>query len=137
MSPTSIAPDIDVLVKEKLAPLRERIIDTFVEKHPHIFSAVNGMLGVHQDNQVGMQVTEGGRVVGEYTFHLKGVRIADIESGKLNSEIHHPFLGVLKPYASIERKALENMIADENDFHHDLIGAARKYLPDVTLKFLH
>ena len=60
-----------------------------------------------------------------------------MESGKLDSEIHHPFLGIIKPYVSMERHVLEKIIADENNLINDYVPTINKYLPETTIKFLH
>lgn len=127
--------EIDALVKEKLMPMRERVLDGFEKKHPHIFSIINPILG-NKKNKFGLQVTENGQVSGEYVLHLGGLRVEDIECGKLDSEINHPFMGVVKPYASIERKTIEKIISDEENLQNDLFPTVAKYLPEITIKFL-
>lgn len=55
--------------------------------------------------------------MGEYALLFNGTKITDVESGKLDSEVHYPLFGTIKPYISIERSALEKMMADGNNFH--------------------
>ncbi len=135
MSPTATT-DVDRFVKNELVPFRERLLDALTKKHPHLFSFV-GTLFNNQENKFGLQVTEHGQVVGEYSLHLSGTRITDVASGKLDSEIHHPLFGIVKPYVSIERQALEKMIGDESNILNDYAATAAKFLPDVIIKFLH
>lgn len=135
MSQVANRAEVDALVKEKLMPMRDSVLDEFEKKHPYIFSVINPMLA-HKKNKFGMQVMEDSQVVGEYILHLNGLRVTDIETGKLDSEINHPFMGVIKPYASIERKMLEKMISEEEDLKNDLFPTIVRYLPGVTIKFL-
>lgn len=128
--------DVDTFVKDEFVPFRERLTEALSQKHPQLFSFVSALF-TNQGNKFGLQVTENGQVVGEYALHFNGTRITDVESGKLDSEVHHPFLGVIKPYTSIERRVLEKMIADENNLVNDYVPNAIKYLPEVTVKFLH
>lgn len=128
--------DIDELIQKEFIPFRKRLTDQFLAKHPHISGIVNSILS-NKDNKFGMQVTENGRVVGEYTFHFEALQINNTECGKLDSTIHHPFIGVIKPYTIIERKILEKIIADEPSFQNEPFSAFTKYLPDITIKFLH
>ncbi|MBP2653712.1 MAG: hypothetical protein H6Q73_1281 [Firmicutes bacterium] len=136
MSPAAIMTDIDALIKDKLVPMRNRVLDALEKKHPQIFSVMNPILA-NKKNKFGLQVLENGRVVGEYVLYLSGLRVEDVENGKLDSEIHHPFMGVIKPYASIERKILEKVISDEKSFENELFPTVARYLPEMTVKFLH
>jgi len=82
-----------------------------------------------------LQITENGKVIGEYTFILDGLYIKDVQSGVLSSEIHHPF-GTVKPYGIIEKRALERMLQDEQGFINEPFSTFRKYMPDITIKFM-
>jgi hypothetical protein len=126
--------EVDILIKDKLLPLRKKALDTLAEKHSYIFSAVNRYLQ-GKNNKAGLRVTEDGKTVGEYTFLLDGMHIVDVKSGVLESEIHHPF-GVLKPYGIMEKSVLERALQDEQAFIDEPFNAIRKYLPDITIKFL-
>lgn len=128
--------EVDTLVQDKLLPMRNRVLDVLEKKHANIFAMINPLLASHK-NKFGLQVTENGRVVGEYVLHLGGLRVNNVEIGKLDSEFHHPLMGVIKPYASIERKALEKIIADEQRLQNELFSTLAEYLPDITIKFLH
>lgn len=136
MSQTATMSNVDALIKDKLLPFRERVVDAFAAKHPHLNTIIGAFLN-NKDNKFGMQVTENGQVVGQYTFHFGGIQIDTTDYGKLDSAIHHPFMGVIKPYTVIERSALEKMLADEESMKNEPFTAATKYLPDVTIKFLH
>jgi hypothetical protein len=136
MSPTTTI-DVDNFIKNEFVPFRERLVENLTKKHPQLFSVISALFTNQQGNKFGLQVTENGRIVGEYSLNFNGTRITDVESGKLDSEVHHPFLGAIKPYVSIERKALEKMISDENNIVNDYVPTAVKYLPDITVKFLH
>ncbi|WP_425059310.1 hypothetical protein SCACP_39940 [Sporomusa carbonis] len=126
--------ETDRLITERVLPFREKILEIVKEKHPYIYSVANAVLSGNK-NMVGLQVTQGGRLIGEYTFHLDGMHIERVDTGKLDSGLHHPFLGLVKPYAIIERSAIERILADEN-FSTQLFGAITTYLPDITIKFL-
>ncbi|WP_347491311.1 hypothetical protein [Desulfoscipio sp. XC116] len=126
--------ELDTLIKEKLVPMRKRILDSLIQKHPHIFGMLNNCF-LDKRNKVGMQVTENGTVIGEYTFILNGLDIGDVQIGMAASEIHHP-MGVIKPYAIVEKRALEEMLNDEQKFTAEPFAALQKYMPDITIKFL-
>lgn len=135
MSQTATNSEVDVLVKEKLIPLKQQLLAAMEEKHPHLFAAINALLA-NQQNKIGVEVTENGRVVGRYAVHMEGLRVTDVETGKLDSEVHHPFLGVIKPCVSVERRTIEQVIADEQHLRHEPFPFAAKYLPGLTIKFL-
>ena len=126
--------DLDKLVKEDFVQFREKVTDGVKARHPHIFTAINAMLS-GKENKVGLQILESGSIAGEYTLTLKGVRIASVDSGMLLSEIHHPMLGVIRPYLVVERSHLEAIIKDEG-FFNDISATAPKYLPGMTIKFM-
>ncbi len=135
MSQAVTLTEVDALVKEKLMPMRNRVLDALQKKHSHLFAVINPIVAGRK-NKFGLQVTENGRVVGEYVLHLGGLRVDDVEIGKLDSEVHHPFMGVIKPYASIERQTLEKVVSDESNFENELFATITRYLPDITIKFL-
>lgn len=126
--------DIDRLIKEQVVPFRAKIIDVVKEQHPYLYSIANNMLA-GKKSKAGLQVTEDGKVVGEYTFHLDGIRIESVDIGKLDSGIQHPFVGLIKPYGIMEKSVIEQMVND-GGFISDLINTFVKYLPDITIKFL-
>ncbi|SPF52386.1 conserved hypothetical protein [Candidatus Desulfosporosinus infrequens] len=125
--------EVDALIKDKLVPMRKRVIEGLVQKHPHILGMIDMYL-TGKNNKIGMRVTENGSTVGEYTFHLSGLQISDVECGVLSSELHHP-LGIIKPYAIIEKNILEEVLNDEQILINELFTATRKYLPNITIKF--
>jgi hypothetical protein len=126
--------ELDNLV-ESFVAFRERVVDAVREKHPHILAVLETVLTGKQ-NKVGMQITEAGQVAGEYTLQLNGIRITGTEQGILDSEVHHPFMGIIRPYVVVERAGLEKIIADEASFSADLFATLPKYLPELTIKFL-
>lgn len=126
---------IDDLVINRMVPMREKIVNALREKHPQIFKVIEAVLA-GQDNKIGLQVLEGGRVAGEYTFNLDGIRIKRTDPGRLDSGIHHPFLGLVKPYFIVESSTLEKFLGDEASIMADPFAAAGKYFPDITVKFL-
>lgn len=126
--------DADQLIKEKVLPFREKMIGIIKEKHPYMYSVANSVL-TGRKNMAGLQLTHEGRVIGEYTFHLNGIHIESVECGKLDSGIHHPFLGLVKPYGILEKSTIEKMLQDEG-FTDELFSTCAKYLPGVTVKFL-
>lgn len=126
--------DLDRLIKEGLVRLKKRAVESFARNHPHIIALFKSYLG-GQKNRVGIRVTENGKTVGEYTLHMEGTDITEVENGVLSSELHHP-LGIVRPYAIIERSALERMLEDEESIISNPVSAMRKYLPDLTIKFI-
>lgn len=124
----------DELVTEKLVPMRARVMDILVRKHPHLYRLINSFL-TGQENYVGFRVTDGGNTVGEYTVFIDGIHIRRVEKGSLRSQITLPF-GVIRPYGVIEQSSLEKMVGDERDFLAEPFRTSLKYLPDVTIKFL-
>lgn len=126
---------IDDLVINRMVPMREKIVAVLREKHPQIFKVIEAVLA-GQDNKIGLQVLEGGRVAGEYTFNLEGISIKRTDAGRLGSAIHHPFLGLLRPYFIIESSTIEKFLGDEASIMADPFAAAGKYFPDITIKFL-
>lgn len=127
--------NLDKLVKDELVPMRKKIMASFSQKHPQLFSMVNAMMA-GRDGKVGMQVTENGQVVGKYTFQLDGINIVNVESGTLESALQCPLVGILKPYATIERSALEEMLKNEQNFIEDPFPTIIKYLPKITISFM-
>ncbi|MDR3584772.1 MAG: hypothetical protein P4L59_05535 [Desulfosporosinus sp.] len=126
--------EVDALIKEKLVPMRKRFVEGLVQKHPHILGMADKYLA-GKNNKIGMRVTENGSTVGEYTFHLSGLQVSEVECGVLTSELHHP-LGIVRPYIIIEKNIIEKVLNDEQDFINELFTTTRKYLPDITIKFL-
>ncbi|MGF7186805.1 hypothetical protein GGQ84_002938 [Desulfitispora alkaliphila] len=126
--------DLDVLVMEKLVDLRKRAIDSLLEKHPHIFSALNKFFA-KDENSAGLQVTENGKLIGEYTFILDGLYIKEVKAGELSAELNLPFMKI-KPYGIIEKSVLERMLQDEQEVIEKPFTTMKKYMPDVTIKFL-
>ena len=126
--------DLDTLIRDKVVPIRKKVVDALSEKHPRIFSVLQGYLAKNK-NRMALRVTENGQTIGEYTFYLDGLYIDKVESGVLDSAMHHPF-GVIKPYGIVEKRVLEELLADEQKLVHEPFGTIKKYLPDITLKFL-
>jgi hypothetical protein len=126
--------DLDKLVIEQFVPFRGRVIDAVHGKHPQIFSILHAVLS-GKKNKVGLQVIEDGKPTGEYTFNMDGLESTGTDTGKLESEIHHPFLGIIKPYLIIERSDLEKIIADEPAFVDDPFSTLPKHLSKLTVKF--
>ncbi|MBI3535155.1 MAG: hypothetical protein HY072_06690 [Deltaproteobacteria bacterium] len=62
-------------------------------------------------------MTEAGSVVGKYTLMMDGINVVEAKSGTLDSALHHPLLGVVKPYVTIERSVIENLVKIDNDVH--------------------
>jgi hypothetical protein len=124
--------EIENLIKEQFVPFRQRLVEMLRRKHPYILSTVDKILA-DKKNRIGMQVTENGKVMGEFTFHLDGIDIEKTEAGSLSPELHHPFLGVIRPYVMVERSAIEKVMKDDALF--ESLTAIANYLPDMTLKF--
>ncbi len=125
---------VDVLIQEDLVNFRRKLIECFKEQHPHIFSILEHSFSGRK-NMVGIQVTEQGKVVGKYTLIMDGINVVEAKSGTLDSALHHPLLGVVKPYVTVERSAIETMIKDER-FKSEMFSSIARYLPDVTIQFL-
>ena len=126
--------EIDALIKEKLVPMRNRVIEGIGQKHPNIQGVVENLTG--KDKKLGVQVTENGRIVGEYTFHLSGRQVIDVEYGVLSPEVNLP-MGTVKPYRVIEKSVLERALNDEQNVINEPFKTMQKYMPDITIKFLH
>jgi hypothetical protein len=126
--------EVDTLVKEQLIPMRKRVVEGLLQKHPHILGMLDSYMA-GQDNKIGMRVTEDGSTVSEYTFHLNGLQVSEVECGVLVSELHHP-LGIIKPYLIIEKNVLGKVLNAEQNFINEPFTAARNFLPDITIKFL-
>lgn len=126
--------ELDVLVKDKLVPFRKEIIEAMREKHADFIGIVESAMA-GRENKFGLMVTENGRIAGEYTFIVNGIDIERVETGVLESEIRHPLLGGIKPYAVIEKNDIE-LVIENKEFLTDTFAAAKKFLPKMTLKFL-
>jgi len=127
--------EIDILVTKKFVEYREDIVNAFREKHPYVVGMLETVFA-NKENRVGLQVTESGKVVGEYTFVVTGIQVSSTETGKLNPSLKHPLLGItIKPYALIERDVIARMIEDKT-YKDDLLGFITRILPNVTLKFM-
>ena len=129
------ANEVDLLVKEKLIPFRERIVDAIAAKHPMLISILDAIL-MAKSNRIGLEVTDGGAVVGRYTLHLKGIRIAEVEFNKLDPAVHHPLLGLIRPAVSVERRTIEALLADEDRIREEPFSSIARHLPGVTIRFL-
>ena len=125
---------VDTLIQEDLVNFRRNLIVCFKAQHPHVFSILEYTFSGHK-NMVGMQVTEDGDIVGEYTLIMDGINVVEVKSGILDSALHHPLLGVVKPYVTVERSVIETMVKDDR-FKTEMFITISKYLPDVTIKFL-
>lgn len=126
--------ETDKFVETQLIPFREKVLEGFQQKHPHVYNMINTFLA-SKKNHIGLKIVDHGNVIGEYTFHLEGLRVSIVDYGALDSEIHHPFLGIVKPYIIIEKSTLHTAIHDEG-FINDLAATIPKYLPSFTIKFL-
>lgn len=125
---------IDALIQDDLVNFRRELIGCFKKQHPHIFSILERVFAGRK-NMVGIQVTEGGAVLGKYTLMMDGINVVEAKSGTLDSALHHPLLGVVKPYVTIERSVVEKLVKDE-EFKSEMFASIARYLPDVTIKFL-
>ena len=126
---------LDKLVIEEFIPFRNRLTGVFRDKYPYIFSLAEAVMG-RKESKIGLQVTEDGRVSGEYTLYLIGVNIEKAERGRLESVISLPVAGVIKPYIVVERAGLERILNDERAVLADPLAAIARYLPEMTIKFL-
>ncbi len=127
--------DVDKLVMEGLVPFRNRLTGAFREKHPYLIGMASAALA-GKTNRMGVRVTAGGRVAGEYTLHVQGIELTHAEPGKLESGIELPYAGTIRPFIVIERGDLERMLGDEAAIMADPIPQMLKYLPALTVKFL-
>lgn len=126
--------EVDLLVAKKFVEFRENVVLAIKAKHPYVFGMMESVFS-GKENAVGMQVTENGKAIGEYTFKVKGIHIVDTEIGKLAAEVRHPLLGlILKPYVVVEKSALEKIINDST-FMAEPFEAVVRTLPKLTIKF--
>jgi hypothetical protein len=126
--------EIDKLVTEKFVAFRERVVDAIQEKHPYVVGMIESFLAGKR-NSIGLRVTESGSGVGDYTFELNGIRIVNTETGRLAPLVHHPFLGVIKPCITVERRVIEEAMGNDL-FMSDPFRAISQLLPEITVKFL-
>lgn len=125
---------VDSLIQDDLVNFRRELIGCFKTQHPHIFSILERVFA-GQKNMVGIQVTEEGKIVGKYTLMMDGINVVEAKSGTLDSALHHPLFGIVKPYVTIERSVIEILVKDDQ-FKREMFTSIAKYLPDVTIKFL-
>jgi len=125
---------VDTLIQDDLVNFRRNLIVNFKAQHPNIFMILENMFSGRK-NMVGIQVTEDGNVVGKYTLMMDGINVVEAKSGILDSALHHPFLGVVKPYVTVERSVIKTMVKDDG-FKNEMFTTIAKYLPDFTIKFL-
>jgi hypothetical protein len=128
--------DLDKFIEQQFLPFHRQNVDSLIKKHPHLINIVNTILA-NKDNRAAIQVTHSGKVIGEYTLYLDGLFIVKVDCGRLDSQINHPFLGVVKPYVVVEQVVLEKIVADENNYLNEPFSAVGPYLPDLTIKFLN
>ncbi len=126
--------DIEVLVREKFVSLKNRAGDALAEKNPQLYSLLE-MYFSGKKYSVGMQIMENGEKAGDFTIYAEGLKITEVQSGVLAPEVQHPF-GVIKPYVIIERDIFEQILQDEHGFVHEPFALMRKYLADITIKFM-
>lgn len=127
--------DVDILVTQKFVELREKALEVIRGQHPYLINIIEAAFG-SKENRVGLQVTEQGQVIGEYTFYTKGIRVERAEAGKLDSLFKHPLLDLtVRPYAIMEKKTIEEIVSD-NRMTQEPFQTLMKYLPDITIKFM-
>ena len=126
--------EVDALIKEKVVPMRKRLVEGLLQKHPHILGVVDKYM-TGKNNKIGVRITENGSTVGEYTFNLSGLQVSDVEYGVLSSGLHHPF-GIIKPYLIIEKDVMEKVLNEEYSFSVEPSATTLKFIPDITIKFL-
>jgi hypothetical protein len=126
--------DLDKLIQVDLIAFREQALEAMQKRNPHLFSIATAILA-GKKNRVGLEVTTDGKPIGQYTFHLDGLKISHAEPGKLDPQIQHPLMGTVRLYAIMERKALERALADKT-LLEDPLSVIGGYLPDITIKFL-
>lgn len=127
--------EVDMLVTQRFVAFREKALDAIKQKHPYLITIIDTMLA-NKENRVGLQVTDAGKVVGEYTFYLTGIHITNAESGKLDSLVKHPLLDLTaRPYAIIEKSVIEELVSDDR-IAKEPFETLMKYLPDITIRFM-
>jgi len=127
--------EIDRLVMEELLPLKKEAMKSFARKYPQFMELFDTFLK-GQRNKIGVEITEKGEKAAEYTFHMEGTDITEVEKGVLSSELHHPFGIIIRPYFVTERSVLEKAIADKEYIISNPVEAIEKYLPFMILKFM-
>ncbi len=126
--------EVDILVKERLVPFREKLLETFAKQHPVIYTAAKTFFA-GRTSRIGFQVTVDHYIVGTYTFVLNGLNIVKTEVGVLDPYLEYPLLGIVKPYALMEQRDIEKLLGDSNFITQDVIKTGLKYLAGVTIKF--
>jgi hypothetical protein len=127
--------EVDMLVTQKFIAFREKALEVIRKKHPYVINIIDAVFA-NKENRIGLQVTDEGNVIGEYTFHTKGIHIANAETGKLDSWLKHPLLDLtIRPYAVIEKSIIEELVSDDR-IVKEPFPTLMKYLPDITIKFM-
>ena len=127
--------EVDMLVTQRLVDFREKALDAIKEKHPYLITIAETMFA-NKENRAGLQVTDAGKVIGEYTFYLTGIRITKAEAGILDSLVKHPLLDfTIRPYAVVEKSVIEELVSDDR-ITEETIETLMKYLPDITIRFM-
>ncbi|MDU2064143.1 MAG: hypothetical protein E6713_04805 [Sporomusaceae bacterium] len=127
--------ELDSLIRDQIVPFHLRNVEALGAKHPHIMGMVNSVMA-NQENRAAIRIQEQGKIVGEYTFLLKGLKIETVESNTLDPQFQHPFLGKIKPFVTLERTVLEKVLADDKNYLEEPFSAVVPYLSEITIQFL-
>lgn len=130
---------VNILVQAGLVFSRRDLIRDlivcFKEQHPCFFPIIKSLLSGHK-MMIELQIMESNIVVEKYTLLMDGIDVLEIQSGKFDFTMHHPLVNVVKPYIRIERSAIEAMDED-GSFETEIFSSIVKYLPDITIGFIH
>jgi hypothetical protein len=126
--------NLNTLIQVDLLNFRRDLLLCFKEHHPQLF-AISEKMFSGQKNMLGLQVTEGGKVIEKYTLMMDGINVVEAKSGTLDSSLHLPLVGVVKPYVTIERSVIEKMIKDKR-FMTEMFTVSAEYMPDFTIRFM-
>ncbi len=126
---------LDTLSQDDLVIFRREIAGYFKEQHPYIFSILENIFSGHK-NRIGIQINENDGIFGIYTLVMDGINVVEVKIGTFDSSLNLPLVGIIKPYLTIERSAIETMINDDQ-FKTKVVSSIAKYLPDFTIQFMH
>lgn len=126
--------ELNALITEKVVDFRKEVLEIFKKHHPVFYAALDRFFKA-RPVKIGFQVTQDGKVVGDYTFVLEGIQISEVKTGILEPKFEIPFWGDIKLYAVMEKKEIEAMLEDKALLTEHIFKNVIRYLPKVTIKF--
>ena len=125
---------LDELVMRDLVAFYDTLLEAMQKAHPHSMSFASECFP-GKKNRLGLEVLLDGKSIGQYTFHLQGLKITAIEAGTLDPEVHTLMLGIVRPYFILEEASLIRLLPDR-ELRVAPLSVWKQYLPDCMIKFL-